>query len=290
MGDEIGALNPDDLGGMVIDSETDDINPDENDVDDKTEGDGDGNKEDKKTGEIDDLKKQIEEASKLAKDTEKSLKSELEDLRKENNRLGYALRKAETKEPVKEDETFTDAQLLQMMKDNSEDPEILFQIVKQMQKQSGALVEKSAEKKIEIQNKRKELYETVSSFAPGIFNEGTPVFGEIEKTKTYLDLGSNPYGDVLALGVMNLKNMPNIIKNVKEQTKKEVLAQAAEEKRKGKIKSGSLADKGEKDAPKEKTPNVDDTVSQLGMNKKQIAIYKRIMSKKDKNLTALAEK
>jgi hypothetical protein len=243
-------------------------------VEDETEA--EDQEADQEPNEIESLRTDLE---KKFEDFKRVAENEKADLQKEVNRLGYALRKAE-KDGAKETEpAFTDAQLLQMMKDHQDEPEVMFQIMKEMTRQSGEAVEKSAEAKVKIESTRKGLREAANRSFPGSLEEGSPVYADIQKTKASLGLESNPYGDELSLAIMTLDNLPRLMDGIREQTKKELLGQTADDKRKGKIKTNALADKGHKQSEKvaHLTEGANETAKRLGMNERQLKRYRKIM-------------
>ena len=206
------------------------------------------------------------------------LASQLEQLKKENNRLGYKLRENEKKAVEPKESVFTEAQLKQLMKEHADDPEVVYEIVKQMQYQAGKSIEKSAEEKAILQNKRKELVDITNNILPGAIDEGSQIYSEIEQTRDYLGLRDSPFGDVLALSLMSLKNLPNLIENIKEQTKKELLSKTSDAKRKESIKETAPTDTS-KQTKRVITPSIDETAKRLGLNDRQMKRYQEILSK-----------
>jgi hypothetical protein len=290
MADEMGDLDATEVAEMVV--TTDDIDDPDNasagdDASDDMGADNDGDDgadtgDDDSTDDSDDdqgddgefdadsLRKEIESGY---KDAIKDLKAELADLKKENNRIGYALRKAEKgagkeKDAEEGDAQFTDAQLLQMMEEHGDNKKVLFQIMKEMVSQNGKAIEQSAEAKATVRARSKELDDVVNQVHPGAFDEGSETYKNIQTTKAYLGLESNPYGDHLSLAMMAFKNIPNLVSAIKEQTRKELLGKTADEKRKTNIKSQTPADKGKK---KTKTvplpPGATEAAERLGFSK-----------------------
>lgn len=301
MSGELGEL---DAGELVVETEIDDanaeLNEDDKNADDKSESDDDSDK----TGDDTEKKDQGDELTALRTDLETKHKSEIDELKKEINRLGFAMREndklkkqiAEAGKGGKKDDDvqFTDAQILQMMKDHNDEPEVLFQIMKHMQKQTGESLEKAAENREEFQNKRTEIRSFSEKLFPNAFDEGTEISGNIDKTVEYLGVDNHPLGREIALGMMAMKNLPNLIKGVEkdaeERVRKELLNKTANDKRKGKVSAHSLADKGSKsDKDDKKTPRGNDTIERLGMNERQQKLYQKFMSAKKTNVTMQAE-
>jgi hypothetical protein len=270
---ELGDDAADKTAGMVVNAVDDGDTAD--DVDDNGDEGIDGEEEETPgPSEIEALRSELESQHKAA----------MANLKKENSRLGYALRKAEAAKPDDKPQPFTDAQLLQMMKDHQDEPEVMFQIMKEMTNQSGVAIERSAEKKADIRAKSKEIGDMAERVFPGALKEDSGVYADVQMTKSYLGLDDNPYGDVLSLAMMNMNNMPNLVENVKAQVKKELLGKTADSKRKGKIKSESLSDKGhDKETRTKLSPELDETAKKLGMNDRQMKRYKAIMAKSKKS-------
>ena len=282
MSEELDASNLADA--MVVDSEVDDgeqvvdeeetDKPDDPEKDETEKSDKDGDQEPK-----DDVKSLRADFKKEIEDFKKSAESEKAELQKEIKRLGYALRKAEKKDTGKKDDTFTDAQLLQMMKDHQDEPEVLFQIMKQMSKQAGDSAAKTAESKAEISSKRKELTGMVDKTFPGALKEGSTLYDGIQGHMGKFGLSDHPYGDVLSLGLLTLENLPTFYKNIQEQTKKELLGSNADKKRKDNINAGKLADKGGKQTAAKLPTDMGDTAKRLNLKtKRQRELYQKFLS------------
>ena len=208
------------------------------------------------------------------------MKAEAADMKKEISRLGYALRKAEKGGNKEEEPEFSDAQLLQMMKDHREEPEVMFQIMKQMQKQSGESIEKITKNNAKIAETRKELMGITEQVMPGALEEGTKLYSDVQTSKEYLGLEDHPYGDILSLAMMSFKNVPSLVKNVKETMRRELLGKGADNKRKEAIKVDKLAGEGSKTpAAKKLSDTQTDAVKRLGLNKNQLKYYNQFIKK-----------
>jgi hypothetical protein len=275
---------------MVVDSEVDDTDtvvdededtkkPDESDKDDS-----ESKKADQEPDE-DPVKSLRADMEKKIEDFKASAEREKEDLQKEIKRLGYALRKAEKGTKDDDKTEFTDAQLHQMMRENKDDPDVLFQIVKQMTKQAGDSTLKSAEAKAEIKNRRKELEGITEKVFPGALKDDSPVYDGVQQTMTNFGLDDHPYGDVMALGIMTLNNLPSMIENARKDAQKQGLGKAADQKRKAKIKDNSLADKGSKKTSTKLSPEANETASRLSMNKRQKELYAKFLKAGKKSST-----
>lgn len=287
--DDAGAEPVEDDDVLVVSGVTDDDDGEaepavDDDAGDASESDGDDKAATAKDDDgLDGLKAQFAEFK-------ESAEREKADLQKEVNRLGYALRKAEKQEPTQQQDTFTDAQLLQMMKDHQDEPEVLFQVVRQMQKQAGESIKKDAKTEAETSNKKQELVGIANNVFPGVLDEGSNFKGEIDNTAAYLGLDNNPYRDVLSLGVMALKNMPNLIENIKAQVRKEALAPNSEKARKKAATATSLADTGRKTGKTAQLPSgISETAKRLGMTASQQRIYAKMMQNASKSSVVMTD-
>jgi hypothetical protein len=216
----------------------------------------------------------------------KSLKeqhqAEMKEMKAEINRLGYALRKAEkgADKGKSDDPEFTDAQLLQLMEEHHDEPKVLFQIMKEMQKNTGKSIEKIAENKAKISETRKELLSITEKVMPGALEEGTKLHADVQTSKAYLGLEDHPYGDVLSLAMMSFRNVPKLVQNVKDTMRKELLGKGADKNRKQSIKAESLANKGGKTpAAKKLSDGENETVKRLGLNENQLKYYNKFLKK-----------
>jgi hypothetical protein len=287
MVDEIDASSLADA--MVVDSDMDDEMDEVDDTEDKTDQDDSDDKKEKKAAQdADGIKTLRTEFKQDMTDFKKTAEGEKKDLQKEISRLGFALRKAE--KGKKEDDVFTDAQLQQMMDDHQDEPKVLFQVMKQMAKQSGDSATQNAESKVKIMAKHKELTDMAEKTFPGGLKEGSPLYSGIQETMEHLGLTDHPYGDVLGMAVMTLKNLPNFYKNVQEKTRKDSLGKAADDKRKDKIKTDKLADKGTQLAMKTLSSDDGETMKRLGLkSKRQKELYQKFRGAGKKAATVQAE-
>ena len=219
----------------------------------------------------------------VKRELEEKHSSEIERLQAEINRLGFKLRKSEEK-PKEDKPTFTEAQLLQLMKEHADEPEVLFNIMKEMQRQQTEGIEKNIEQRAHVQARRQELHSIAEGVFPGALKEDSNIYKDVVDTKEYLGLEKHPYGDFLALATMSMKNLPNLIANIREQVKKEMLPKASDDKRKESIKSTTPATEAKKEKPKvEVTAGANETAKRLGMNERQFKRYQQILTASKKS-------
>ncbi len=258
------------------DEDVDDTGKDQ-DTDDSEDNQDDPDKDGDQDDPIKSLRAEISDIKKTAEKERATLDKKVAGLEKENKRLGYQLRKADKGGNEDKEDVFTDAQLLQMMKDHADDPAVLFQVMKQMNKQSGDSVAKTAEAKADVKAKRKELEEISEKVFPGVLKDDSPIHDGIQQTMSNYGLSDHPYGDVLSLGIMTITNLPSMIENAKKHAQKQGLGKAADAKRKDKIKANNLADKGSKSTPIKLSPGANETAKSLNMNKRQKELYQKFL-------------
>lgn len=214
--------------------------PDEKKEDDDT---GDEKKEEAEKKEKADLKEEPKPDEKVT-----ALEKKLEDAQKEINRLGYALRKDKKESKKDEKPAFTKAQLLQLYKENADNPEVAFQIMDEMTKLGKADAQIAAEKSADIKTKLSEMDQYLEKMYPDAKKEGTELYQGIQKAIEWAHLEGHPFADHLAFGLLAVKNLPETIKKIKEEALKEAskttekeLAEKAEKARKKNIDASKPA-------------------------------------------------
>ena len=245
-----------------------DDDPDEGD-DKKKPGDDD----DKKAADKKDDKKE-DKPDKVSELEAKLIKAE-----KEISRLGYALRKDKKETKAEDKETpFTKAQLMQLYKENVENPEVVFQIMDEMTKLGKVDATVAAEKSVDIKTKRNELDQVLEKMYPDAKKEGTELYEGIQKAIEWAHLDGHPFANHLAFGLLAIKSLPETIKQIKEKVKAEVLetsekdlAEKAEKARKKNIDATKPASKGKK--------SPDDTQA-VSLTADQLDTLKRIVGPK----------
>jgi len=245
------------------------VPPSDDDDDKDSQNDGD----DDKTGDDDKADDKDAKADKPDKLTE--LELELQKANKEISRLGYALRKGETKKDAKDDKEtpFTKTQLMQLYKEHSDNPEVVFQIMEEMSKQGKVDAQAAAEKGIDIKTKKSNMEAYIDNVYPDARKEGTEMHEGVQKTIEWAHLDGHPFANELALGLLTLKNLPENIKKIKEDAKAEALklsdtdlSKKAEDARKKSIQQNKL----------NKSGNSDDATKTVTLSAKQMDTAKRL--------------
>ena len=259
------------------DNKDDDAADDDKDDDQDDPGDGDDQDDDDDKG--DDKPDKISE-----------LENKLTEAQKEINRLGYALRK-DKKEPKTDDKEtpFTKTQLMQLYKENVDNPEVVFQIMDEMTKLGKVDATAAAEKSVDIKTKLTDLDKYIESIYPDAKKEGTPLYDDIQKAIEWAHLDGHPFAEHLAFGLLAVKSLPKTIEDIKKKAKEDALkisdkdlAKKAEEARKKNIKASQPA-KGKGSSPDETkaaslTPDQLDTAKRLGLTTKaQLSRYAKMV-------------
>ena len=271
--------------------------PPSDDDDDKDDKDAQDDGDDDQSG--DDDKDADDKDNKPDKLTE--LELELQKANKEISRLGYALRKGETKKETKDDKEtpFTKTQLMQLYKEHSDNPEVVFQIMEEMSKQGKVDAQVAAEKGIDIKTKKSNMENYIDNVYPDARQEGTEMYEGVQKTIEWAHLDGHPFANELALGLLTLKNLPENIKKIKEDAKAEALklsdtdlSKKAEAARKKAIQQNKLNKSGNSDdAAKTVTLTAKemDTAKRLGITSKaQLHKYARMLGNKSETQHAEA--
>jgi len=260
MSDEyVDATDDETLDEHQEEEEQDDLSEDQ-DVEDESEDEQDP---------IADLRKEYD--AKLA-----GYQTKLDESQKEINRLGYALRTASKKPETKDNSGFSDAQLLEIYNEHKDDPQVAFQVLKELAKNVGKDVETNAEKKAEIVQQKKQVEGYLDRTWPTWKEEGSEVHKHIQKTKSELFLDDHPLGDFLAMASMEFRRIPMIIKQVHEYAKKEALENKAEKGRKDKIHNGKpdgTTSKPSKSKAVSLSQTEEETAKKLGLDPKKYAKF-----------------
>lgn len=150
------------------------------------------------------------------------LEAKLNDAQKEINRLGYALRKKDDNKPEKKETPLTRQQLFNIFKEHQDEPEVVFQVLDELSKQSRVDAQEAAEKSLDIKTKKAEADALITSMYPDAFKDGTELNSSINKVVEWAHLDGHPMAHEAALGLLLLKNFPDTIREIKELAKKEV--------------------------------------------------------------------
>jgi len=141
------------------------------------------------------------------------------------NNLNKALheeRQAKKKAAEKSGEpAFTKAQLKELWTEHRDDPDVLFNILSYMADETARSAQAKAVDQVELVNKKKEVDDYLAQNFPDLANDSSPLRAGVDKAKQELMLTDHPFGDILALGLNNLLNLPQTVKAAYEMGKKE---------------------------------------------------------------------
>jgi archaellum component FlaC len=216
------------------------------------------------------LEKNYNRASSHIEDLNKAISG----LRKENKDLKKSVNKPD------KDGDFTDAQLVQIIDENKDDPGVLVHAVKQLIKQNNADLKELTDKKVDIARKRTEIDGVMKGWQAYIDKNQDSV----DKAIDYHGLDDHPFKEHLALGAIMVTAWPKMVESIKEEAKKEALSGVSEEARKKNIKnnkpdtSGDRTNTGDGETPSSWA----EAAERLGLNKKQRERYFNLMKKSSK--------
>ncbi len=178
---------------------------------------------------------------------------------------------------------FTKAQLKELWTEHRDDPDVLFNILSYMADETARSAQAKAVDQVELVSKKKEVDDYLAQNFPDLANDGSPLRVGVDKAKQELMLADHPFGDILALGLNNLLNLPNTVRAAYEMGKKEAQGGKQMDRRKEKINASNLP-KGKThkvDADDRHTepasPEVRDVAKRIGLSKQGQEIYQRIL-------------
>lgn len=221
----------------------------------------------------------------------KEIEGKIARLEQDKKNLQKALHteRQKKKEPAKEDSvTLSDDQLLGIIKENPENPEVLLRVVRYVSERAAKGEKAAAISEIDVSQKSKAVNNMVLERYPSLAEESSEMRTEIDAVKESLGLKDSPFGDAFAVGVKVVEQLPTLLRNAFEKGKAEALKDAAEKKRGDKIEDTKLTPKGKgkaADDADELTQDQSSTASQLGMTPSQKKIYAKLVGKQPKVLS-----
>jgi len=239
----------------VIDGgEPDKKEDDTNVLDDLSDADGvvideDKIADDKKTTTIEEDKKEVKKKETDAEPEVDRLRKDLDQLRRDKNDLKKALHEArqEKKKPKDDDETvLSEAELLQIIKENKDDPAVMLNAMKYMARQTANGAKKEAVNTVEISQKKQQFDSILHDRYKDYDDEDSPIRKSTEKAKEVMMLKDHPFADALGTAVTVFANLPNISKYWFEEGKKAATDDKVNAAREKQIKDGKLTPPGSK--------------------------------------------
>ena len=178
---------------------------------------------------------------------------------------------------------FTKAQLKELWTEHRDDPDVLFNILSYMADETARSAQAKAVDQVELVSKKKEVDDYLAQNFPDLANDGSPLRVGVDKAKQELMLADHPFGDILALGLNNLLNLPGTVRAAYEMGKKEAMGGQRIDRRREKINATNLpkgkTQKVETDdtATERTSPEAMDIANRIGLSKQGRQIYQRIL-------------
>ena len=236
---------------------------------------------------------EVEEKEEKVPEIPKEIQSQIDDL---NNKLqkqlevNSNLKRAVSEERKKNksadepaDPPLTEAQVLALYREHKDDPDTLFNLVKYQIEQGTKKAKTEAVDIAEISRIQKDIDAELSAQFPDIHDENSDLRRGIDDTKAKLKISDHPFSDLLAIGAMAYKEMPQLLKVEFEKGKAEGLKEKTEAARKSSIKNGDLGD-GDKKPVKKNTgklnSNLSDIANRIGLSEAGRKTYANLISKK----------
>jgi len=247
-------------------------------LDDEEEEDAEGKDKDKdkdkdkakskdKDDEPDEKDKQIAELTK-----------KLEKAEKDKRKAFYEARQVK-KDPEKQGEQLSSAQLRQILADNPDNPETLMNIIDYVAEQKARGISTETVNAVEVNRKKGELDDLLTERYPDIHVEGSDIRIEVDKAKKTFNLETHPFGDFFAVASRVLEDLPDLLKNAFEQGKGKSGTEA-EDKRKKDINAKKLpASKKRSIIGEGLTGTQAEAAKQMGLKGNALKTYKQLVGK-----------
>ena len=230
-------------GDSGLEKETEEIEEDDFELDLGDEDQKDlPEKEEEEEEPLDDKYKELEDKFKTLETDIKAKSNKIADLNKALHSERQA--KKAKKEDTEETESFTDTQLMGILKEHQGEPDIIFNVMKQMVKQSGKDVEKKAGDAAKIAQQQQVFDSKLSQAYPDLNAEGSELRSNVDAVKDTLGISDHPFGDLFAMGTLIMNNLTNFQNDAYEKGKKEALGEKTEETRKKTVKKNAFTPTG----------------------------------------------
>uniref|UniRef100_A0A6M3KZB1 Uncharacterized protein n=1 Tax=viral metagenome TaxID=1070528 RepID=A0A6M3KZB1_9ZZZZ len=254
----------------------------EDDKDDKS-GDDDKSSLDDVVKDYESLKTNYESLQKHKGDLDKAIHGLRQEVR--------ALKSTPKKDDSDDDAAFTDSQLIGLLNEHKDDPATLLQIMRHEATQAAKKGEKNTANAIEVSNRVKNAKNFLIQRYPDYYSEGFQGKEMVDTVKKELGIEDTPLGDLYGTGVAVLRDLPNLIRSIKEEAKREALGDKVETTRKNEILTTKPANKskGLKRESTGLTAQQMETAKLLGMNKKQMQTYALQLANANKRTVTVGE-
>lgn len=291
-----------DQRGEIGDLDTDDDTAPEDDKDKAKKNEGDSDDE---LGEITikpEEEKSEEEKEKAKKEAENekaddALKKELDQLKQDHAKLQthktglekalHEARQEKKKAKIEEEtEVLTDTQLLKILEDNPDDPEIQLRMLKHLAQQVAKGEVDKGVSAAEINRKQAQFTDFLEDKYPTLFEEGSDIRRDVETTKKDLGLVDHPFGDFFAVAVNVLTDLPELMDYAFNEGKDAGLKGKTEEKRKEGIEHSKLpSSKGKAKGEEGLSDSALETAKQMELTPGQRKAYEKLVGKKPRIIT-----
>lgn len=279
----------------VEETEADLIEPTDDDLDlENLDEDMDFSLDFDEDGNLDGEKEDVEDKDKGTPDAGlaakvESLEKKLEDsaaaiaaAEKRANSAAYVARKAsEKKDTPSEDgsDDLTQAQVVGLMKEHGDDPQVMFNIMTHIAEQKAKGVATEAVDAGNTAKTKAQLDTYMDTEFPDYNVEGTETHKALSDVKGRLGLDKHPYGDFLAMATLSHSQTENIRKNSYDQGVKDALNKKVEKNRGKAIKANQPTPRGKKGTPSKAALSKahKEVAAQLGLSDKQAKIYGRLL-------------
>ena len=215
-------------------------------------------------------------------DESKEMKDNLSRLENDKKNLQIALHKERQAKKKKTDEpeaTLTKEQLLGIMQEHGDDPNILLNVVEEMAKQAAKGVKKSAMTEIESSRRDGDAEQFLQKQFPQIYEDGSPWRTQVDSVKSQYEFEDSPFGDFLGLAVTVLHNYEGLYTQAVEKGKQEALTGEADKNRTKELNANTVKTKKGKTSSAAGLTTANLQVAEtLGLKGKALETYKKMIS------------
>ena len=208
------------------------------------------------------------------------LEKEVEKLKKDKNKAFYEARQLKKEAETTPPSTLTDTQIKQILNDNKDDPDTLFNVVKYVAEQTARGISTETVNTAEMNRKKTELDNLLAERYPDINEPGSDIRIEVDQAKKALGLEKHPYGDYFAVASRVLEDLPQLLEHAYNEGKGKTGKEDVEEKRKQDIKAKKLPASKKREAAGEGLTSTQlEAAKQMGLKGKALETYKKLVGK-----------
>lgn len=219
-------------------------------------------------------------------DKSKAMEDNVARLETDKKNLQIALHKERQAKKKKTDEpeeaTLTKEQLLGIMQEHGEDPNVLLNVVEHMAKQAARGVKKTAMTELESSRRDTDAEQFLQKQFPQIYEQGSPWRTQVDQVKTQYEFEDSPFGDFLGLAVTVLHNYEGLYNQAVEKGKQTALTGEADKNRSKELNANTVkTSKGKKSSGAELSATNLQVAETLGIKGKALETYKKMMGGND---------